>query len=272
MVLEHDWDLVRRIMWDYVGIVRDRERLDIALARLRDHPARRWRTSTRPRSSDPELVELRNIALLGELIVLCARARRESRGLHYTLDHPGQVARGGGHGHGAPAIRAWKARLPGARRRPWLSPGTRRPSAPTTRLLYAHRDEAEAARCLALLPGLRRCLARARSWTWAAATAGTWRLLPAAGRRAVGLDLSAELLAAARRERPDRACLWCGGTCGRCPWPTRCLRRGAVALHRLRLLRRRGRQRETRWPEAARVLRPGGHWCLDYFDADRVPG
>ena len=35
MVLEHDWDLVRRVMWDYVGIVRDRERLDIALDRLR---------------------------------------------------------------------------------------------------------------------------------------------------------------------------------------------------------------------------------------------
>ncbi len=91
MVLEHDWDLVRRVMWDYVGIVRSRDRLDIALARLRSI---RQTVEDVYHSSviDPATVELRNIALLGELIVLCARARRESRGLHFTLDHPHQLS------------------------------------------------------------------------------------------------------------------------------------------------------------------------------------
>jgi L-aspartate oxidase len=91
IVIEHDWDAVRRVMWDYVGIVRSRERLDIALGRLRE--IRRtvegiYRTSL----INPDLVELRNIALLGELIVLCARHRRESRGLHHTLDYPTKAA------------------------------------------------------------------------------------------------------------------------------------------------------------------------------------
>jgi L-aspartate oxidase len=87
MVLEHDWDQVRRVMWDYVGIVRDRERLDIALERLR---AIRQTAESYYLDApvSPNLVELRNIALLGELIVLCGRDRKESRGLHYTLDHP----------------------------------------------------------------------------------------------------------------------------------------------------------------------------------------
>ena len=74
MVLEHDWDLVRRVMWDYVGIVRDLERLDIALDRLRSirqTVERVYQTSV----LSPPLVELRNIALLGELIVMCASTR-----------------------------------------------------------------------------------------------------------------------------------------------------------------------------------------------------
>ena len=91
MILEHDWDEVRRIMWDYVGIVRDRERLDIALSRLRNI-RRTVEQVYREALITPELIELRNIALLGELIVLCARHRHESRGLHYTLDHPGKAA------------------------------------------------------------------------------------------------------------------------------------------------------------------------------------
>jgi L-aspartate oxidase len=90
MILEHDWDSVRRVMWDYVGIVRDRGRLDVALSRLRSIRAT-VEHAFATRVVVPELVELRNIALLGELIVLCARARRESRGLHYDLDHPGKA-------------------------------------------------------------------------------------------------------------------------------------------------------------------------------------
>ncbi len=87
MVLEHDWDTVRRIMWDYVGVVRDKARLDIALARLRGiRETVEKLLSQAPRS--PEVVELRNIALVGEMIVLCARSRHESRGLHFTLDYP----------------------------------------------------------------------------------------------------------------------------------------------------------------------------------------
>jgi L-aspartate oxidase len=87
MVIEHDWDTVRRVMWDYVGIVRDLERLEIALSRLRNI-RRTVESIYRHCSLVPELVELRNISLLGELIVICARARRESRGLHATLDYP----------------------------------------------------------------------------------------------------------------------------------------------------------------------------------------
>lgn len=90
MVLEHDWDSVRRIMWDYVGIVRDRERLDIALARLRQIRVT-VETLFQENLMNPDIVELRNISLLAELIVLCARDRQESRGLHFTLDYPGKM-------------------------------------------------------------------------------------------------------------------------------------------------------------------------------------
>ncbi len=87
IVLEHDWDIVRRVMWDYVGIVRQHSRLRIALQRVRAIRETVEGTYRRCRP-DADLIELRNIALLGELITLCAMSRRESRGLHYTLDHP----------------------------------------------------------------------------------------------------------------------------------------------------------------------------------------
>ncbi len=90
MVLEHDWDLVRRIMWDYVGIVRDKDRLEIARNRLRSI---RQTVEIEFRNSliGPEILELRNIALLAELIVLCALDRKESRGLHYSLNYPAKL-------------------------------------------------------------------------------------------------------------------------------------------------------------------------------------
>ncbi len=90
VVLDHDWDTVRRVMWDYVGIVRNRKRLDIALSRVRDI-RRTVEEVYRASCISPDLVELRNIALVAEMIVLCARARHESRGLHWTVDHPGKA-------------------------------------------------------------------------------------------------------------------------------------------------------------------------------------
>lgn len=86
MVLEHDWDTVRRVMWDYVGIVREKSRLDIALERvqsIRKTVEKFYQSSV----LTPDIVELRNIAQLAELIILSARSRKESRGLHYNLDH-----------------------------------------------------------------------------------------------------------------------------------------------------------------------------------------
>jgi L-aspartate oxidase len=87
VVFDHNWDTVRRVMWDLVGIVRSDERLDFAarrLALLREEielDYRRLRLS-------PDLIELRNIALVGALIVACAQKRDESRGLHFNLNHP----------------------------------------------------------------------------------------------------------------------------------------------------------------------------------------
>ena len=88
----HNWENVRRLMWDMVGIVRTDERLATAeerLRRLRVDIERDFATF-RP---TPDLVELRNLGLVAQLIVRSARWRRESRGLHYNLDHPRRAAR-----------------------------------------------------------------------------------------------------------------------------------------------------------------------------------
>ena len=88
VVVEHNWDEVRTCMWDYVGIVRTDKRLDRALRRLKN-----LRAEIREYYLDylvtSDVLELRNIAAVGELIVRCAQERQESRGLHYTLDHTG---------------------------------------------------------------------------------------------------------------------------------------------------------------------------------------
>jgi L-aspartate oxidase len=95
VLFDHNWDAVRRTMWDLVGIVRSDERLAVATRRLEmlgDDIEREFR---RLRMT-PDLIELRNIALVARLIVRSARRRRESRGLHYNLDHPRPVARWAG--------------------------------------------------------------------------------------------------------------------------------------------------------------------------------
>ena len=94
VVIQQNWTEIRRFMWNYVGIVRTTKRLERALHRVRtlnDEVADyygHFRVT-------PDLIELRNLLQTAELIVRSALHRHESRGLHYTLDYPDQLAAAG---------------------------------------------------------------------------------------------------------------------------------------------------------------------------------
>jgi L-aspartate oxidase len=87
IVISHMWEEIRRLMWNYVGIVRSTKRLERAQHRLQNimHEVKEYYSNMKIHS---DIIELRNIAIVADLTVQCALKRKESRGIHFSLDFP----------------------------------------------------------------------------------------------------------------------------------------------------------------------------------------